>query len=94
MDKIGHNHNVGSQKLGFCSHTTFCFSPVCSRLYYLLFQNSMNQYFPSLSFRRNGRKEKEMQPSHPNIPFPLMFHPMATCIISYFMLKSSLFFFI
>ena len=61
MDKIGHNRNVGSQKLGFCSHITFDFSPTCSRFHYLLFQNSKTKYFPSLSFRRNGKREKEMQ---------------------------------
>lgn len=93
MDKIGHNRNVGSRKLGFCSHITFDFSPTCSRLHYLLFQNSMNQHFPKLVIQEKQEKRKEMQLSHSNTPFQLMFHLRATCIISYLRLKSSLFLF-
>lgn len=45
---VGHNPNVGSKKLGFWSHVALDFSPTSSRFEYLLFHNSVNQYFPEL----------------------------------------------
>lgn len=58
MDKIGHNRNVRSRKPGFCSHITFDSSPTCSRLYYLLFQNSVNQHFPKLVIQEKQENRK------------------------------------